>query len=191
MGQNLYDWTDLLNRQHPLTRDVEALERMEELGARLRSQMRPWDWAAWPGWVQKQFAERGWEWNGYYVRTADDMMRLGHAAGPPVCGELERLGGPGSSGMCWDAVLLSQPLVTSSVKDWPGYVSCDGASGLKTAAGAVIPLRASDSQILGVWDLDSSQPLDSADVTFVSHALQVAQRLYPPSHEELGGQQWP
>ena len=115
-----------------------------------------------PRWIGEAFADLGWQWNGYYVRKGD-ALHLGHAHGPPVCTPLERKGELFSSGMCWDAVLTGQSLAMRSDRPWPGYVSCDGPSGLTTVAGIVCPLRAPDGRVIGVWDLDATQALDAAD----------------------------
>ena len=115
-----------------------------------------------PGWIAEGFAEFGWQWNGFYVRD-DRALHLGHAHGPPVCTPLELHGGLFSSGMCWDAILSEQCLVMHKSRPWPGYVSCDGPSGLQTVAGIACPLRDREGRIVGVWDLDSTAPLDSSE----------------------------
>ncbi|MEM7168182.1 MAG: GAF domain-containing protein [Planctomycetota bacterium] len=127
-------------------------------------------WPQVPMLLREHFAELGWEWNGIYaLRTG--VLQLVTAAGPPVCATLERTGGVGSSGMCHDAVLMGQAIVAARAKRWPGYVSCDGESGLGTVAGMAVPLRNPGGQIVAVWDLDSTQPLLPEDVFFCERYL--------------------
>ena len=99
------------------------------------------EWAKIPALIQASFASRGWAWNGVYLRESERALCLVLAAGPPVCAALGLSGGVGSSGMCWDAVLTGRTLCSNDVHAWPGYVSCDGQSGLRTVAGMVCPLR--------------------------------------------------
>ena len=113
----------------------------------------------------------GWLWNGYYVLREDGNLHLGPAHGPPVCALLERApsgaAGPLGSGMCFDGILLNQTLAAPDAQAWPGYVSCDAASGLSTVAGIVSPVRDPQGLPIAVWDLDATQPIEPADVRFV------------------------
>ncbi len=122
-------------------------------------------WCEIPRAIQKTFGPRGFAWNGIY-RVSARTLELVAAAGPPVCTALPLAGGPGSSGMCWDGVLMNQTLVAGDVKRWPGYVSCDGESGLRTVAGLVCPIRESGGRPIAVWDLDSTRPLAPEDPLF-------------------------
>lgn len=121
-----------------------------------------------PGLIGEAMAPYGWAWNGFYApRPGDEDPRelhLSFAHGPPVCSPLERSGGPLSSGMCFDALLLNQTLSAFDAKAWPGYVSCDSASGLGTVAGIVVPVRGVDGQPVAVWDLDATRPIEPGDV---------------------------
>lgn len=119
-----------------------------------------------PGLIQKHFAPVGFAWNGIYQVEDRHRLRLVAKAGPLVCGELERSGGLGSSGMCWDTILLGQPQVADPVSLWPGYVSCDNESGLKTVAGMTYPLRNAQGNVVAVWDLDATEHLLPADLIF-------------------------
>ena len=81
-----------------------------------------------------------------------------------VCASLERSGGALSSGMCFDAIDLNQTMAAYQTKEWPGYVSCDAASGLSTVSGIVCPIRGGAQRVIAVWDLDATQVIDPADV---------------------------
>jgi len=125
---------------------------------------------AFPGAVAATMGELGWAWNGFYVARAradgTHELALGHAHGPPVCSPLEPSGGILSSGMCFDAWWTNQTLVAYDVRAWPGYVSCDAASGLATVAGLVCPVRDARGVPIGVWDLDATRALEPGDVRF-------------------------
>ncbi len=132
----------------------------------------PGPWAQLPGLIHRMLGPRGYAWNGIYARDGEDL-RLVAAEGPPVCASLHRVdeGGegsdqrhlPGRSGMCFDAMIMNQTLVASDVKAWPGYVSCDGESGLATVAGMVCPIRNDQGTPIAVWDLDAVAPLAPED----------------------------
>ena len=132
--------------------------------------------------IQSVFERRGWDWNGIYALDGD-KLKLFAAAGPPVCAELDRSGGVGESGMCFDALGMNQTLVTDDPKKWPGYVSCDGESGLQTAAGIVSPIRDDDHRPVAVWDLDAVAPLSDSDPIFMDHyfATLSIMRPYQPA----------
>ena len=128
----------------------------------------------------------GWLWNGFYVLGADGALHLGPAHGPPVCALLEPSGGLFRSGMCFDALLLNQTLAARDVGAWPGYVSCDHASGLATVSGIVAPLRDPAGRPFAVWDLDAAQPVTPADVRFCDALFATLARLVPLAPADLG-----
>ena len=129
----------------------------------------------------------GWAWNGFYVLGNDGKLHVGPAFGPPVCSELERTGGPLSSGMCFDALLLNQTLSTGDVKRWPGYVSCDSTSGLSTVSGLVVPVRDPSGRPVAVWDVDSTAVIELADVRFFDVLFATLARTVPIQRAELLG----
>lgn len=122
----------------------------------------------------------GWLWNGYYVLRDDGKLHLGPAWGPPVCAELERSGGPLSSGMCFDALMLNQTVAAYDAKTWPGYVSCDAQSGLATASGIVSPIRNEGGRPFAVWDLDAIETIEPIDVRFVDVLFATLARTVEP-----------
>jgi putative methionine-R-sulfoxide reductase with GAF domain len=137
-------------------------------------------WGELPAMIHGVFGSRGWAWNGIYAKTTPDQLHLIAACGPPVCATLERSGGPGSSGMCWDGILLNQTLAAQDVHGWPGYVSCDPESGLSTAAGMVCPIRDRLGAPVAVWDLDSLLPLEPEDPPFFDRLFATLSALGPP-----------
>lgn len=147
-------------------------------------------WARLPEVIHERFESRGWAWNGIYELERDravsgpdaghgsgaaapvlDRLVLRAAKGPPVCSELERTGGVGSSGMCFDAVLTGQSLAAARTKAWRGYHSCDAESGLATISGMVVPIRDRAGHVRAVWDLDATEPLRATDLAFFDALL--------------------
>lgn len=119
-----------------------------------------------PSLVLESMQPFGWEWNGFYVLADDGNLHLGPAAGPPVCTPIESRGGLFTSGMCFDCIATNQTLVAYDVGKWPGYVSCDDTSELKTASSIVCPLRSPEGSPVAVWDVDATQVVDPGDVRF-------------------------
>lgn len=135
----------------------------------------------------------GWSWNGTYVLGADGNLHLGPAHGPPVCALLERArskdgvpAGPLGSGMCFDGILLNQTLAAPAANAWPGYLSCDAASGLRTVAGIVSPLRDAAGRPVAVWDLDATQAIEPGDVRFVDVLFATLSRCVAIDAESFG-----
>ncbi len=148
-------------------------------------------WAELPGLVHEAFGHRGWNWNGFYVRDGD-ALQLGVFAAQPgvmVCATLPRE--PDAelheSGMCWDGIVMNQALYAAHVKCWPGYVSCDGESGLKTFAGLVCPVRGGQASPIAVWDLDAEEPLYGTDPLFMERLITCLDVLTTPGPEDLQG----
>lgn len=145
-----------------------ALDRVFEGAAALAERGAEAVVADLPRVIGEAMAPFGWAWNGFYAPRPEEPdpreLHLSSAHGPPVCSPLERSGGPLSSGMCFDGFLLNQTLSAFDAKAWPGYVSCDSASGLGTVSGIVVPVRGADGNPVAVWDLDATEPIDPGDV---------------------------
>jgi len=131
-------------------------------------------WSGLPAWIEECFRSQGWEWNGFYRLRGlapERRLELGPAAGPPVCATIEEQpGGFGASGMCFDAIHLGHAIAAADVGRWPGYVSCDGESGLATVAGLVVPI-ARGGRPVAVWDLDATAPLEGGDPVLMEGLL--------------------
>ena len=138
-----------------------------------------------PGRIGEAMEPFGWLWNGFYV-ARDGALHLGFAHGPPVCTPLERSGGPLSSGMCFDALALNQTLAAFDTKRWPGYVSCDVASGLQTVSGIVCPVRDPAGRPIAVWDLDATRRITPGDVRFFDVLFATLARTIDLSPDALG-----
>ena len=156
-------------RRRALAELLEAVDAGLDAGPRAALE-------ALPRLIGERMGAFGWAWNGFYApleegeaeeasgRAQPAELHLSFAFGPPVCTPLVRDGGPLSSGMCFDAFALNQTLAAFGAKTWPGYVSCDAASGLGTVAGIVAPVRGPSGAPVAVWDLDATQPIEPGDV---------------------------
>jgi putative methionine-R-sulfoxide reductase with GAF domain len=144
-------------------------------------------WKRLPALLHDVFGNRGWKWNGVYVRCGDQLQLAEGAAGPPVCSPLilDASGSVGSSGACWDAVLMNQTIALENVSQWPGYVSCDGTSSLKTVSGIVCPIRDGKGRPIAVWDLDSEERLAPTDPIFMGHLFDTLSALLRPAETDF------
>ena len=146
---------------------------------------RPDGWARFPAVVQQEMQSFGWAWNGIYHlhgQRPHRRLQLGAAAGPPVCATLEEIPGE-RSGMCFDAVRHGRILVAADVQSWPGYVSCDGESGLATISSIVRPLLNSDGDVVAVWDLDVVEAIHPSDALLMDALLEGFSAFGPPRAE--------
>lgn len=177
--------------QWPLS-DEPSRSRFWRLAQALGPVVDEGPWEALPGLIAAHFAPRGWAWNGFYVRAplavGVDRLDLGHAAGPPVCTPLWRTpaGGIGASGACFDALALNQTIIITAPADYPGFVSCDGESGLTTRGSLVVPIRGGDGAPLAVWDLDATEPVTLAEAHFMEALLASLAYAHPPTPAALG-----
>ena len=139
-------------------------------------------WGQLPVVIEKEMQSLGWEWNGIYHlhgQTPNRRLQLGSAAGPPVCATLEEIPGE-RSGMCFDAVRHGRLLVAADVRSWPGYVSCDGESGLATVSSIVRPLLDENGEVVAVWDLDAVKPVHPCDALLMDALLEGFSAFGPP-----------
>lgn len=166
------DWMEGLLDQYPGDMASERAAAFRALVAETAQQLGTGEstWPLIPSLIEAQLGALGWQWNGIYALRSG-VLQLVTAAGPPVCATLPREGGVGTSGMCHDSVLMGQPIVAARVDRWPGYVSCDGESGLASVGGMAIPLRDPAGKVTAVWDLDSTQSLCPEDVFFCERYL--------------------
>ncbi len=159
---------------------VASITRLVEADAPL--------WDELPAQIAARYGDFGWAWNGFYRLRGVEPHRqlvLASAAGPPVCATIdESEGGIGVSGMCFDAIYAEHPLVAGDVKRWAGYVTCDGESGLGTVAGIAVPILVRGRPV-AVWDLDSTEPLDSTDLTLFGALFGQLPHIVPPPKEWL------
>ncbi|MDP6447189.1 MAG: hypothetical protein QGG36_17065 [Pirellulaceae bacterium] len=144
-------------------------------------------WLQLPRCISEVFADRGWAWNGFYVRHGDQLDLAPGAAGPPVCATLllDGDGAVGRSGSCWDAMLMNQCIALQDVKKWPGYVSCDGESSLQTVSGIICPVRDATQRPIAVWDLDAEQRISADDPVLMSRLLETLSAVLQPIPDDF------
>ncbi|KAJ2079544.1 hypothetical protein H4R24_003713 [Coemansia sp. RSA 988] len=89
-------------------------------------------------------------WTGFYLRNASkhNSLILGPFQGKPACTEIEF-----GKGVCGSAARDGKCMLIKDVHEFPGHIACDSAS----KSEIVVPLRATDGRILGVFDIDSSE----------------------------------
>ncbi|KAJ1723429.1 hypothetical protein LPJ53_002239 [Coemansia erecta] len=94
-------------------------------------------------------------WVGFYLMDSkkSDSLILGPFQGRPACTEIA-LG----KGVCGTAAKDQCTVVVADVHKFPGHISCDAAS----KSEIVVPLRADDGRVHGVFDIDASE-LDAFD----------------------------
>jgi len=139
-------------------------------------------WESLPQIIAEEMGTFGWDWNGIYLLCGQIPRRrleLGPAAGPPVCSPIEEQA-QGHSGLCFDAVQQGSILVAADVSRWPGYISCDGESGLNTVAGMARPIIDASGEVVAVWDVDCSQPICASDALVMDALIEGLSLAGPP-----------
>ena len=104
-------------------------------------------------------------WTGYYF-LKDDKLIVGPYQGPVACQELEK-----NTGVCWAGVNRQEPVVVPDVEQFPGHIACDSRS----KSEIVLPIRNDRNEIIGVLDIDSSEPnaFDEADQEELARILRL------------------
>ncbi len=140
-------------------------------------------WTALPEIVLEVMAPFGWDWNGIYMLRGElpgRRLELEHSAGPPVCNTIQEQQGQ-ASGMCFDAIEQGSILVAADVDKWPGYVRCDGESGLRTVAGIARPIFDESGEVVAVWDLDASEAVHASDALVMDALIERLGADGPPA----------
>ena len=87
-------------------------------------------------------------WTGFY-RLLDGDLVVGPYQGPLACSVLKA-----PDGVCWAGVNRAEAVVVPDVEAFPGHVACDSRS----RSEIVVPLRNAAGDLVGVLDVDSSEP---------------------------------
>jgi len=87
-------------------------------------------------------------WTGFYRLIEGDLV-VGPYQGPLACSVLKS-----PDGVCWAGVNEAETVVVPDVEAFPGHVACDSRS----KSEIVVPLRDATGTLVGVLDVDSSQP---------------------------------
>jgi L-methionine (R)-S-oxide reductase len=102
-------------------------------------------------------------WTGFYL-LQDDRLIVAVYQGPVACMELEK-----GRGVCWKGILDDKPVVVPEVSLFEGHIACDSRS----RSEMVVPVHDSGGKVLGVLDIDSTQPdaFDGTDVHWLERIV--------------------
>jgi len=89
----------------------------------------------------------GHHWTGFYL-VEDDELVLGPFQGPPACTRIAY--GKGVCGTAWSS---GQTQIVANVHEFEGHIACSPESNSEI----VVPLRNSNGEIWGVFDIDSTE----------------------------------
>ncbi|ORX67823.1 putative GAF sensor protein [Linderina pennispora] len=94
-------------------------------------------------------ADKPVNWVGFYFQdsTNPDSLILGPFQGKPACTQITF-----GRGVCGTAAKDAKSVVVADVHEFPGHIACDAASNSEI----VVPLKAANGGVLGVFDIDSS-----------------------------------
>jgi len=87
-------------------------------------------------------------WAGFYFIKGGQLV-VGPFQGRPACVRIDI-----GRGVCGTAAARRETIVVEDVDTFPGHIPCDPAS----RSEIVVPLIASDGELIGVLDLDSPRP---------------------------------
>lgn len=90
-------------------------------------------------------------WTGFYVVDPD---KPGELVVGPYQGTLGCLRIAFGRGVCGTAAASGETQVVADVHAFPGHIACDG----RTASEIVVPVRDGHGTLLGVLDVDSTEP---------------------------------
>ena len=87
-------------------------------------------------------------WTGFY-RLQDGDLVVGPYQGPVACSVLKA-----PDGVCWAGVSTAETVLVPDVEAFPGHVACDSRS----QSEIVVPVRDAAGAVVGVLDVDSTDP---------------------------------
>jgi L-methionine (R)-S-oxide reductase len=107
-------------------------------------------------------------WTGFY-RLCGDVLIVGPYVGTVGCLEIAM-----GKGVCGTAAQRRETLVVPDVRAFPGHIACDAAS----RSEIVVPVFASDGNLIAVLDIDSDQTdaFDAADQAGLERICQLFSR---------------
>ncbi|MCK4919857.1 MAG: GAF domain-containing protein [Bacteroidales bacterium] len=91
-------------------------------------------------------------WTGFYLLRNNELI-VGPYQGPVACQKLTK-----NNGVCWATINQGKSIIVPDVEKFPDHIACDSRS----KSEITIPLTNSLNEIIGVFDVDSSD-LDSFD----------------------------
>ncbi|MEM6479302.1 MAG: GAF domain-containing protein [Pseudomonadota bacterium] len=94
-------------------------------------------------------ADARFSWTGFYRVVAAGLLKIGPYQGGHGC-----LAIPFERGVCGAAARTGKAQIVSDVTAFPGHIACAAS----TRSELVLPVRAADGGLLGVFDIDSDLP---------------------------------
>ncbi len=89
------------------------------------------------------------DWTGFYRVTEPELLKIGPYQGGHGCLTI-----PFSRGVCGAAARTGEVQLVSDVAAFPGHIACASS----TRSELVLPVFDNNSNIIGVFDIDSNQP---------------------------------
>ncbi|MES2161159.1 MAG: GAF domain-containing protein [Pseudomonadota bacterium] len=107
----------------------------------------------------------GLNWAGFYFLKGDELV-LGPFQGKPACIRIKK-----GRGVCGTTVVEGKSIVVADVHAFPGHIACD----VNSRSELVVPVRAVDGEIVGVFDLDSPLPnrFDQTDADGIEALVKI------------------
>lgn len=111
----------------------------------------------------------GYFWVGVYL-VKDDELVLGPFQGPLACTRIRK--GKGVCGTAWQD---NKTLLVPNVDEFPGHIACSSAS----KSEVVVPIRNSNGDVIGVFDVDSDRLDDfcNEDVEGLEKVTKLIERI--------------
>ena len=94
-------------------------------------------------------ADDRFDWTGFYRVTAPGILKIGPYQGGHGCLVI-----PFSRGVCGAAARTGEVQLVADVEAFPGHIACSSS----TRSEIVLPVRAGDGRLIGVFDIDSDLP---------------------------------
>ncbi|MEY8830867.1 GAF domain-containing protein [Sedimentitalea sp. XS_ASV28] len=94
-------------------------------------------------------ADDRFDWTGFYRVVAPELLKIGPYQGGHGCLVI-----PFSRGVCGAAARTGETQLVPDVEAFPGHIAC----ATSTRSELVIPVRAGDGRLIGVFDIDSDRP---------------------------------
>lgn len=111
----------------------------------------------------------GLNWAGFYFMQGPDELVLGPFQGRPACIRIRK-----GRGVCGSTVEKRATSVVEDVHAFPGHIACDAAS----RSELVVPIFGKDSEVIGVFDLDSPLPgrFDAVDAEGIESLVRILEQ---------------
>ncbi len=108
-------------------------------------------------------------WCGFYLQKGEGLI-VGPYQGKVACLEI-----PVGKGVCGAVAAGGGALVVENVHEFPGHIACDAGS----MSEVVVPIRCSNSSVVGVLDVDSYEVAAFCEVDKVELQTLVERYLTP------------